>query len=451
MNTDPNTGLHSEEAERGLLGAILIDPLGDPRDAFMSTPTAAFWLPRHQTIAARVRTMLDTGIDLDLVTLTDNLRVNGELEQVGSVAYLLGMAEDLLTTEHAHAYATTIQDLWHRRNLAAFGSETIQIARDRTRPLDDAYGLVETKLTSAIRSTDESGNLDAYADEALDVLEPGGGGYLRTGIHAFDDLTGGMKGLVIVGARPSMGKSSLARDVLRHQHALGKRVALFTQDQSASEVFSFETSIASKVPFHLIQGGKALPEERERWRYANRQLREQRRDSFIVDDRPHNLHALTSKILAAARWGADLVAVDYLQLVDVPGVKDGNMVHTVTMISKALKHLTQELGIPILALAQLSRAVEARSDKRPMLSDLRESGQIEQDANMVVLLYRPEYYQARAEGRAETPESLAELIVAKNKTGPSGTARVVFESHFASFRDRDRRADTTYHHTGDRQ
>lgn len=434
---NPDAGLHADEIEQGLLGSVVIDPTGFVLDAFLSVPTAAYWGERNRVIAARIRTMLDTGRDVDLVNLTDELRLAGELERVGSIAYLIGMCESVPTTEHAPGYATTLNDLAARRDLARFAGEALVLARDRTKPLEEVYGAVELGLTKATREVGGGSSLDAYAAEAERMLEDEDGSvYLSTGLSTFDRLTGGLRGLVIVGARPSMGKSSFARDVLRHQRGLGRKVALFTQDQAASEVFAFEASIRARVPFHALKTKQARPHQVEAWRHASRQLRDEWRDSYLIDDRPHNLHALASRIRAAARWGAELIAVDYLQLIDVPGVKDANMVHTVTTISKALKHLTQELNVPILALAQLSRAVEQRQDKRPMLSDLRESGQIEQDANMTVLLYRPEYYRARAEGREEELESEADLIVAKNKTGPVGTARVLFNGLYATFRAR---------------
>lgn len=432
---NPDEGLHSDETERSLLGCIMIDPSDMILDAFIGVPAEAYWLDRNRTIAKRIRAMIDMNDDVDIVTVTEALRKHGELEQVGSVAYVIGCSTELpATTEHAVTYARTLVDLYRRRRLAVFSGETLLLARDQTKTLDEVYGSVETKLTTVTRNADAGPNVDDHYQRALDALDDTGGTYFQTGLDPFDRLVGGLKGFVVIGARPSMGKSSLIRDVLRHQRSLGKRVALFTQDQIGSDAMSFEASIRAHVSFHKIRARTATPEQRDLWRTALRELRDEYRDSYVIDERPHNVHALVSRIRAAARWGADLIGVDYLQLIDVPAVKDGNQVTSTTIVSKALKHLTQELGIPILTLAQLNRGVEARRDKRPMLSDLRESGQIEQDAETVVFLYRPEYYTARDEGRSEQYESDADLIVAKNKTGPSGTARVIFNSEYATFR-----------------
>lgn len=428
--------LHSLDAERGLIGSAIIDPDGFPMDDFMTVPSDAYWGERNRLIASRMRSMMEQDISIDLVTLVDTLRLNGELERAGSVAYVMGCAEGVPTTEHSREYARTILDLAARRQLVAFAGETSRLARDVAVPLDEAYGRVEEQLTLATRTVEKGHGIDAYAEQARRSIEGDDEGhvYFRTGLAPVDRLVGGLKGLVIVGARPSMGKSSLARDILRYQVRQGRKVALFTQDQLGSDTLSFEASIRSQVPLHKLKQGLVRADQRDAWFRSLGQVRDEYRPLFAIDDRPHNIHALASRIRAAARWGADLIAVDYLQLVDVPNIRDGNTVMSTSLVSKTLKRLTQELGIPIIALAQLSRAVESRDPPRPRLSDLRESGQVEQDAEAVLFLYRSEYYAARDQGRQEDLESYADIIISKNKTGPTGTARVLFQSEYATFR-----------------
>jgi replicative DNA helicase len=431
--SDPHRNLHNEEIERALLGSVLIYPEAYVLEDFMSVPVEAFYRDRHKVIAAAMRRMLDVKEDIDLVNVCENLRKHGELEQAGSVAYIAGVAGDG-NTQNTQTYANSLRELHQRRRLVDFAGETMLLARNQATPLPEVLGRVEQDLTRVARNAEDGRSIDGYADAALDAIDGDSGGHFKTGIVELDDVTGGLKGLVVLGARPSMGKSSLARDILRHLHKQGRKVALFTQDQYGSDVLSFEASFRSRVTLQKIKGKTAHPHEVQRWRDSVREIREEYRDSFVIDDRPHNIYALANRIRAAARWGAELVAVDYLQLIDVPGAVGQNTVQATTLVSKTLKHLTQELGMPILALAQLSRAVEMRNPPVPQLSDLRESGQIEQDAEAVIFLYRREYYEARSQGRGEALESAADLVVAKNKTGPTGTARVPFNSRYVTFR-----------------
>jgi replicative DNA helicase len=434
VTTAPDYGLHSEEAERGLLGAILIVPEGYVLEDFLTVPVEAYWVERHRIIATAVRRLVERNEGVDMATVTEYLRRAGQLEAVGSIAYIMGLGQDVLNTEHSGDYARLILDHARRRLLVAFAGDTIRYARDLTAPITEVLGRVEQQLTVAARNADQGRSVDAIAAAALAVVEPDQGVYFRTGIPTLDQVVGGLKGLVVLGARPSMGKSSLARDIARYQHEQGRKVAFFSQDQHASDLYAFEACLRIKHSYQSIKDGTAGRDAMQRYRNAVFAIREAFRETFQVDDRPHNVHELANRIRAAARWGAELVVVDYLQLIDVPGVRGDNIVQATSHVSKMLKHLTQELELPILALAQLSRNVEARNPPRPLLSDLRESGQIEQDAETVIFLYREEYYRARAEGRSEAMESYADLIVSKNKTGPTGTARVLFTSKYVTFR-----------------
>jgi replicative DNA helicase len=428
--TDPYRNLHDEELERALIGTTILHPYDYVLDAFMSVATDAYWLPRNRIIAATIKQLHEQGDLIDLVSITDLLRRQGKLEDVGSIPYLTAIMEQV-NTEAAEQYAASINDYARRRNLVDFAGKTLTLARDQDLTVGEVYGKLEQELTQVTRVTGGTRSLDAYADAALASLEDNGAGRFNTGIESLDRVTGGLKGLVILGARPSMGKSALARDILRHQHDSGRKVALFTQDQYGSDVVSFEASLRSKVALQRIKVKGVRQQELETWRAALGEIRNEYRDSFLIDDRPHNIFELANHIRAAARWGAELVVIDYLQLIDVPGTP--HTVQATTLVSKTLKHLTQELNLPILALAQLSRAVETRNPPKPQLSDLRESGQIEQDAEAVIFLYRQEYYQSRTEGRPEQIQSQADLVVAKNKTGPTGTARTMFNSAYVTF------------------
>jgi replicative DNA helicase len=433
MTSDPYRNLHDEDVERALLGSVLLHPYDYVLEDFLSVSTDSYWLQRHRVISDAIKHINEQDDVVDLVSLTDYLRRQGRLEDVGSIPYLTALAEQG-STDATRQYATSINDYARRRALVDFAGKTVTMARDQASTLTEVIGRLEQELTLAARNSGVSERgVDGYADAALAALEDEGGGRFTTGIESLDKVTGGLKGLVILGARPSMGKSALARDILRNQHNRGRKVALFTQDQYGSDVISFEASLRSKVPLQRVKIKNVGEHELQAWRASLREIRDEYRETYRIDDRPHNIFELANHIRSAARWGAELVVVDYLQLIDVPGVQGAHTVQATTLVSKTLKHLTQELNMPILALAQLSRAVEARSIPKPQLSDLRESGQIEQDAEAVIFLYRQEYYQSRADGRGEQVQSYADLIVAKNKTGPTGTARTLFNSIYVTF------------------
>lgn len=432
---DLYANLHAEEVEAALLGAVIIHPHDDVLENFLSVPVSAYWSERHRIIAEAIRTLNDLEIEPDLVNITDHLRRSGKLEAVGSAAFLIGVAESG-STSGSYDYAQRLLELYRRRKLVDFAGESIRLARDLGLGMTEIKGRIEQSLTAAEVAGEDHRGIDLYAETAIGAISGGKTkGWFRSGIEELDRVTGDMKGLVVIGARPSMGKSSLARDILRNQVKAGRKVALFTQDQYGSDVMAFEASLRSRIEYGLVKSGDARPDQKERWRRAVLAVRDEYRETFLIDDRPHNIYELATRIRAAARWGAELIAIDYLQLIEVPGTRGDSTLSSVTQISKTLKHLTQELELPIIALAQLSRAVENRNPPRPMLSDLRESGQIEQDAEVVIFLYREEYYRARSEGRSEDPESWAELVISKNKTGATGTARIPFTSTFATFQN----------------
>jgi replicative DNA helicase len=418
-------------AEKELLGCMMIDPIG-VEDAFLSVGVEDWFSEKHRRIASGIRDLMAEGLDVTPVTLIEHLRGRGDLDRAGTLPYIMGLGDTVSSTVYADSSAALVLDRARRRRLVTFAQETVRRAKDAELPLDEVYGAVERSLGQA-RGTRDRPLLDDYADEALAVLDHTLSTYWQSGLPALDRLSGGFKGLTILAARPSMGKSSLMRDILRF-NAERAPVALFTNDQAGSDVLSFEASRRSRVPFHEIKTWAAVPTSQKRWRDALIAVRDEFRESYLIDHRPHNIDALASHIRSAARWGAQLIAVDYLQNVPVPGQSADNLVRSVGLVSQTLKLLTQELSVPILALAQLNRGVENRKDKRPIMSDLRESGQIEQDAEAILFMFREEYYLSRDQGRREDVESWCEIIVAKNKTGPTGTARLIFDSHLATFR-----------------
>jgi replicative DNA helicase len=424
--------LYSEEAEKELLGSTLLDPDGS-RESFDAVPLEAYYLERNRILAGVIRDLYEERFDVSPVAIIDRLRGSGQLEAVGSVPYIMGLMETLATAAYSWTSAQVVLERMQRRKLLEFSQETAALVRDEGLTIDELYGSVETRLTS-LRGDRGGQDVDAFFQQAAASLDPDTTPMMPTGLRKLDDIIGGFVGLFIIGARPSMGKSSLLRDILRHQAERGNKVALFSMDQAGSDVLALEASRRSQVSYSLITQRKASAKQRDAWSEALKETRDEFRRLYRIDQRVLTLDVLASSARAAARWGARVIAVDYLQLVKVPGVDAEHLTHSNTAVSKLLKELAQELEVPIVAAAQLNRQVEMRRDKRPTMADLRESGQIAQDANIVALLYRGEYYDARDQGRAEELESYAEVNIAKNKIGPTGTARLVFESRYATFR-----------------
>jgi replicative DNA helicase len=239
-------------------------------------------------------------------------------------------------------------------------------------------------------------------------------------------MLGGLKGVVVLAARPSTGKSSLARDILRNLRGKGKKGALLTPDQSGADILRMEASLASGVNLTRIKSRLHTLQEGERWKRQLHAIRDALPAQTVIDDRPLNLPSLTARIRNAIRWGADLVVVDYMQLVDVPGLRASEEYAAVTATSKMVKRLARESGVPILMLAQLNRSSEARSNPRPIMSDLRSSGQIEQDADAIIFLHRPDMVSG-------DPIQPIEVIVAKQKDGPTGMIQLLFKREFSTF------------------
>ncbi len=418
------------DAERAVLGSCLLD--NSLVDLLISeVPEEAFYVEFHRRTYRAIAGVYQDGGDVDLVSVTDRIRHEPHFV-AEDMPRLIHLGDSTPTAAHFDTYARIVLSQHRLRKLVQYGN---QIRSEATRTGADPDAVLAAAEAGITGLRVDTTNRDPrwYADEALAALDGDGHEYVKTHYPSYDHLCGGLKGLVIIAGRPSMGKSSLARDFLRNIAARGERVALFSQDQSGSDVYRFEASLRSRVPFWKIRNGRATETEQAAWKKALQEMREDFHHRFVVDDYPYNLDALASRIRAAARWGASVIAVDYMQLISVPGTKVDRLVAANTHVSKTLKHLQRELAIPILALAQLSRSVEARQNKRPLLSDLRETGQIEQDADTVAFVFRESYYEARRTGGRERPIEPAEVIVAKQKDGPIGTVQLAFRGEFLHF------------------
>lgn len=419
----------SPDAERAALGSAIIDP--DALDIIAEHLTAEHFFSEKNRIIFRALTeLLDEGQHPDNVTLIERLRQRGNLEDCGGPAYIVGIMTETPGAYLIEQHVSSILETYRLRQLANVGySIHMRVANGSSseeiiRHAEEQIGQVTTDMGGG-KSLPQT-----YLEEAESILNEDMGGYVQTGFYNLDRMLGGLKGVVIMAARPSSGKSSMARDIARNVIKSGKKVALFSPDQSGADIFRLEASLASGVNLTTIKGRKYTLTQGNAWKKALKNFLTENEDKFIIDDRPLTLPTLTARFRNAVKEGCDLVIVDYLQLVDVPGLKANEEYAGATTVSKALKRLSREYNIPVLALAQLNRGADGRTQPRPIMSDIRASGQIEQDADTIIFLHRPDK-------EAMLDVESVEFIVAKQKDGPIGVCNIDFRREFSTFLSSD--------------
>ena len=434
------------DAEKTILGAILLDNTAHA-EAAQSLKSDDFSLDSHRRIFLRMTELIDTGRTVDIVTLSNELARYKEVESVGGVAYLASLTEGLPRRPVIEDYIRIVKDKSMLRRLMGICSAAIAKAADQSQ---DAIGVLdETEsqllevsdagLTQGLQSIefiirDSFGSIDNLYKQSRDVTG------LATGFTDFDRMTSGLqKGeLIIIAARPSMGKTALAINIAENAALrYGSVVAIFSLEMSRESLLRRMLASQANVDQQKIQKGFFGRVEQERLQVALSQLLEAH---IFIDN---SAGSTVSEMRAKARrlkqnsGGLDLVMVDYLQLMSatLPGAsRKGyeNRVQEVSAISRGLKAMAKELQVPVIALSQLSRSNEKRDNKRPLLSDLRESGSIEQDADVVAFIHRESYYN-RDENMADADKSKAEIIIAKQRNGPTGIIQMHWNSAFTRF------------------
>ena len=440
------------DAEESVLGAMMLSELAvetatevirDPRD---------FYREGHATI---FRAMIDLSLasqPIDAVTVADRLAAMGKLEEVGGRAYIHGLVDATPAAANVRRYAEIVHEHGVLRRLIQAGSEIVQAAYDRG---GTARELIERAEEAVFRVGQErqAGDLVELRRllveefEKIEALGESGGGITGTpsGLRDLDRITSGFQpsNLIILAARPAMGKTSLALGMARHVGVEARRpVAIFSLEMSRSEIAQRLMCAEGRVDSHRLRTGNMKAEDWARLTTACDRLSQA--PVYIDDTAGITLMEIRSKArrLKAREPALGLVVIDYLQLMS-SAERVESRVQEISQISRGLKVMARELDVPVIALSQLSRAVEARAEKRPVLSDLRESGSIEQDADIVMFLSREELYvtpEQWAQQHPDLPESaypkgVAQVSVAKHRNGPTGSVELRFRERLAKFED----------------
>lgn len=429
---------NSLEAERSVLGAMLLD--SEALDAMIEQlHPEDFYLAAHNYIFAAMRDTRMAGEAVDLITLNNALERSGKLEAAGGIIYLTELMNFVPTAANVSYYASIVEEHSMQRAMIRVGNEMIRDGMNDQKPVDDSLNEAERKIYDITMRKSEN-SLSPAQDIVPSTLNEIGELIQRkgkltgvaTGFSKLDRLTNGLQksDLIILAARPAMGKSAFAMNIGQYAALHDNRtVAVFSLEMSKEQLMMRILCTEASVDSQKIKDGTLEDSETQRLMEAATAM--QSTNFFIDDTAGVTVASIRSKCRRLkAQKGLDLVIIDYMQLIQGTGMgqrKSDSRVQEVSDMTRTLKLLARELEVPIMLLAQLNRGPETRTDHRPMISDLRESGSIEQDADMVILLYRPVVYDPEAGNEAEA-------IVAKNRHGPIETIDLAFEGMYTRFR-----------------
>ena len=431
-------------AEKSLLGAMMIADSVLPDVLTMLRPTD-FYDERHQVIFGAMADLYDRHKPVDLLTLTSELKSTKHLKDVGGAPYLTELSNFVPAASHAKAYAEIIERASTRRKLIKAGTEIVNKAYEEDAEVNELVGEAERELfevSDKVVKTDyvPMDELLANAFDRIEELHKNKGALrgLKTGFRDLDKKTAGLqKGdLVIIGARPAMGKTTFAQNLAYNIASINKKgVLFFSMEMAANEIIDRMISDVSGVDNWKMRTGNLTDEEFAKIGDALGEMDEI--PIYIDDTSSMTIMELRNKARRAMHdHDIGVVIIDYLQLIQGSDRYKGNRVQEVTEISRGLKILARELSVPVVALAQLSRQVTGRDDPRPVLSDIRESGSIEQDADLVMFLHRPDYYKQNDDNYEET--HITELIVAKHRHGAVGKIELYFHPELLRFMSLDK-------------
>lgn len=436
LKTMPN----NIEAEKSVLGACFLSKYA-LQTACESLDSEKFYDEKNGKIFSAMKKLQEEKTPLDLITITSYLQKTNELNEVGGVEYLTEILNFVPVATNVDYYIKNVEDAAILRKLIETASEIAtdgyNASEDINETLDGAerkiLNIVKNRKSSEFKSIQEvmtqtEANLAKLAETKGEITG------LPTGWYDLDKITAGLheNQFIIIAARPAMGKTAFALNLATNVAInTGKTVALFNLEMGAEQLASRIISSLGQIDGYKLQTGKLLNDD---WKRVSEAISQLEDTNILIDDTPGiTIGEIRAKCrrLASSEKGLSLIIIDYLQLISGGRNYGANRQQEVSDISRALKTLAMELHIPIIALAQLSRAVEGREDKRPLMSDLRESGSIEQDADIVSFLYRDDYYNKEAKNDDNT--SISELILAKHRNGPTATIELLFKKNTSTF------------------
>lgn len=423
------------DAEESILGGILLDPEAINKVIHLIA-SEVFYVPAHQEIYKAIVTLHEQGKPTDLMSVTTWLRDQGRLDQVGGTLKLTQLLERTVSAVNVDRYAALVMDKYMRRQLISAGHQIIDLGYDTTLELDQVLDQSEQKIFSLTQTRPQEG-LIPIADTLVNTFTqiehlqqeealPG----LTTDLYDLDAMTSGFgrSDLIILAGRPSMGKTALGLTIAQNialKHDLP--IAIFSLEMSQEQLAQRLLASEAEVESNRLRSGRLSQTELESLTAAMARVSEL---PIYIDDNATltvmQMRSQVRKLQSEQGQKLGLVLLDYLQLMEGSG--SDNRVQELSRITRSLKGLAREIDAPVIALSQLSRGVEARTNKRPMMSDLRESGSIEQDADLVIMLYRDEYYHPDTVDRG-----IAEVIIAKHRNGPTGTIKLLFKPEFTKF------------------
>ena len=433
------------ELEEAVLGALMIE-----KDAYSLVSEIlrpeSFYEHRHQLIYSAITDLAFNQKPVDILTVKEQLSKRGELEEVGGPFYITQLSSKVASSAHIEYHARIIAQKSLARELITFTSNIQSKAFDETLDVDDLMQEAEGKLfeISQQNMKKDYTQINPVIDEAYKLIQKAaalqkeGLSGLRTGFEGLDKMTSGWQNsdLIIIAARPAMGKTAFVLSMAKNMAVnFNTPVALFSLEMSNVQLVNRLIVNVCEIPGEKIKSGRL---ESYEWEQLDFKIKELYDAPIFVDDTPSlSVFELRTKARRLVReHGIKCIIIDYLQLMNASGMNFGSREQEVSTISRSLKGLAKELNIPIIALSQLNRGVEARQGvegKRPQLADLRESGAIEQDADMVCFIHRPEYYKITEDERGNSLIGLAEIIIAKHRNGAVGDVRLRFKSEFAKF------------------
>lgn len=427
---------HNQEAEQSVIGAIFLEPPALITAAEVLVPED-FYRTAHQRIFQTMIRLSDQGKAIDVVTVTEELSAKKELEDVGGIAYLSELANAVPTAANIVYYARIVEEKALLRRLIRVATSIVEDGFTREDEVAAVLSEAEKKMmdVSSRKNAGDFQNIKDVLVQTYDNIEQlhsrkGDITGVPTGFRDLDRITAGFQrnDLIIVAARPSVGKTAFALNVAQNVATkTDENVAIFSLEMGAEQLVMRMLCAEGNIDAQVLRTGALTNED---WKKLTMAMGSLSNAGIFIDDTPG---IRVTEIRAKCRrlkqeYGLGMILIDYLQLIQGSGGKGENRQQEVSEISRSLKALARELQVPVIALSQLSRGVEQRQDKRPMMSDLRESGSIEQDADIVSFLYREDYYDKETEN-----QNMIEIIIAKQRNGPTGTVTLAFVKEFNKF------------------